>query len=286
MRVHAYVLAADPHFLAASVRSYYDRVDRIVVSYDRSAISWTGTPLPVDQCLTVLKELDVEGKCVLAPGDFWRPEEEPIANDTFQRQDALDRASEGADWVLQLDTDEVMVSPETFFGSLARAEDAGAGALEYPSRWLYARVGDAGARGGRYLEASTRLWRPAASFPGPLAVRPGARLECARQAPSAVHYRVDLRPWHTDHVQGYHRPVHEVVRPDRAVLHYSWVRPRLQMRQKFGWSGHTALYSAPIVYRKWVERTEHPWRAVLGTPTRQHPAWFRLVTVAEEARDE
>ena len=31
MRLHAYVLAADPAFLAQSVQSYYDVVDRIVV---------------------------------------------------------------------------------------------------------------------------------------------------------------------------------------------------------------------------------------------------------------
>ena len=47
MRVTAYVLIADPNFLAASLGSYYRWVDRIVLSYDRTATSWTGTPLPV-----------------------------------------------------------------------------------------------------------------------------------------------------------------------------------------------------------------------------------------------
>ncbi|SMF26389.1 hypothetical protein L603_004300000170 [Cellulosimicrobium cellulans J34] len=282
LTLNAYVLAADPAFLAASVSAYYDRMDRIVVSYDESATSWSGTPLPVDECLAVLERLDVDGKCELAPGRFWRPGEEPLANDTHQRQVALDQASEGADWVLQLDTDEVLPRPETFFEVLARADDAGATALDYPSRWLYARVGDAPG-GGRYLEASTRFWRHVAGFPGPLAVRPGTRLECARQAPTAIRYRVDLRPWNTDPAQGPGSVVHEVVGIEDAVVHYSWVRPDEHMRRKFAWSGHSPVYTRPAVYRRWASRSRHPWLAALTTPLRSHPEWYRLTTVAPEA---
>jgi hypothetical protein len=281
-RLNAYVLAADPAFLAASVTAYYDRVGRIVVSYDESSTSWSGTPLPVAECLEILAALDVDGKCELAPGAFWRPGEEPLANDTHQRQAALEQASEGADWVLQLDTDEVMPRPEVFFGALDRADDAGATALDYPSRWLYSRVADA-AVGGRYLEASTRLWRPVAGFPGPLAVRAGTRLECARQAPTAIRYRVDLRPWNTDPAQGPGSVVHEVVGVDDAVVHYSWVRPDEHMRRKFGWSGHSKEYTHPLVYRRWASRSRRPWITAVTTPLRRHPEWFRLSTIEREA---
>ena len=168
MRCTAYILVADPNFLAESLRSYYHRVERIVLSYDRTATSWTGTPLPVDQCLQVVAELDVDGKCVHAPGDYARLNHDPLVNDTHQRQEALDLASCGADWVLQLDTDEVMLEPDTFFAALRRADAVGASGLDYPSRWLYSRVAP-----GRYLEATRRFWGVAASFPGPLAVRAG-----------------------------------------------------------------------------------------------------------------
>jgi hypothetical protein len=282
LRLHAYVLAADPAFLAASVRAYYPWVERIVVSFDRTSTSWSGTPLPVDECLAILDAVDVDGKCRLAPGDYFRPGHDPLDNDTFQRQAALDQASEGADWVLQLDTDEVMTAPETFVAALGRADDAGATALDYPSRWLYNRVGDAGG-GGRYLEASTRFWRPVAGYPGPLAIRPDQELTCARQCDDAVRYRVDVRPWNTDPAQGPGSVVHEVVGLDEAVVHYSWVRDDAYMRRKFGWSGHTAQYSRPEVYRAWAARTRRPWTAVLGTPLRRHPQWFRLSTIAPEA---
>ncbi|QJW35985.1 hypothetical protein [Cellulosimicrobium protaetiae] len=274
MRLTAYVLLADPSFLAASLRAYYDHVDRIVLSYDETSTSWTGTPIPVDECLAIAKEVDRDGKCVHAPGRFARLDEHPLDNDTFQRQVALDEASEGADWVLQLDTDEVMLSPAAFLASLERAEAAGASGLDYPARWLYSRVAP-----GRYLEASSRFGRPVASYPGPLAVRAGTTLTHARQTDAPL-YRVDLRPWNTDPSHRHDEIVHEVVDPGDAVLHFSWVRTPEAMRKKFGWSGHTAHYSRPDVYESWVARSRNPRRAVLTSPLRRRD-WFRLVTVPE-----
>ncbi|WP_407316568.1 hypothetical protein UQW22_09705 [Isoptericola halotolerans] len=274
MRVNAYVLVADPNFLGASLSAYYDHVDRIVLSYDETATSWTGTPLPVDECLAIVKEVDVDGKCVHSPGRYARLDHDPLDNDTFQRQAALDEASGGADWVLQLDTDEVMTDPDVFFTALHRAEGTGTSALAYPSRWLYSRVA-----AGRYLEASTRLGRPVASFPGPLAVRAGTRLELARQT-TCPTYRVDLRPWNTDPHQHQETPVHQVVAPHEAVLHFSWVRDPDTMRRKFGWSGHTAMYSDPAVFRRWASRSARP-RATAATSLLRRRDWYRLVTVPE-----
>lgn len=273
-RTAAYVLLADPSFLTASLRAYYDRVERIILSFDENGRSWTGTPIPVQECLDLVRSLDTEGKCVEAPGHFARLNRHPLDNDTYQRQRALDAASEGVDWVLQLDTDEVMLSPDKFFETLHTADSRGADGLEYPSRWLYSRVSP-----GRYLEASTRTGRPAASYPGPLAVRAHTALRHCRQADVPL-YRVDLRPRNTDPAHHHLSIVHDVVAAEEAVLHFSWVRSPDVMRRKFGWSGHTAHYSDPKVYRDWVRRSRHPRRAVLSSPVRRAD-WYRLVTVEE-----
>lgn len=276
MRLNAYLLAADPAYLAASVRAYYPHVERIVVSYDSSATSWTGTPIPVDECLATVRAVDTEGKCVMAPGTFARLDHDPLDNDTHQRQVALDQASEAADWVLQLDTDEVIAAPTTFLGALRAADAAAAAGLEYPARWLYSRVGP-----GRFLESATRLGRPAASFPGPVAVRAGARLTVSRQADVPL-YRVDVRPWNTD---PHHHPdavVQQVVPLEDAIVHFSWVRSDEWMRRKFGWSGHSEQYTEPGVYRRWAWRSAHP-RATVATNLLRRSEWFRLASLADPA---
>lgn len=275
-RVSAYVLIADPSFLAESIGAYYPFVDRIVLSYDRRALSWTGTPLPVEQCLEIVRALDIDGKCVNAPGDYARLDREPLDNDTFQRQEALDAASEGADWVLQLDTDEVMMRPEVFFDALGRAAERGAAGLDFPARWLYTRVAP-----GRYLEQTGRLWRYAASYPGPLAVRSGTRLKLARQADVPLH-RVDLRPRNTDPWHPADAPVDEVIDPADAVVHFSWVRDPAVIRRKFGWSGHTDEMKPPAVYRRWEWRSRHPLLTVLSSPARREQGgWYRLSRIPE-----
>lgn len=272
MRVSAYVLIADPNFLRESLRAYYDRVDRIVLSYDENATSWTGTPLPVEECLAIIDSVDTAGKCVRVPGHYARLDHHPLDNDTFQRQQALDAASGGADWVLQLDTDEIMIDPERFFAALHRADATGMSGMDYPSRWLYSHVG-----ADRYLEASSRFWRYRSSYPGPLAVRAGTRLSHARQA-DVLRYRVDLRPWNTDPAHRHDERVHQVVPAASAVIHYSWVRDHDTMRRKFGWSGHAVEYSQPEVYRSWAARQQHPWRTVLTTPFRRRDT-YRLTSL-------
>jgi len=275
-RVHAYVLVADPSYLRESISAYYPHVDRIVVSYDHSATSWTGTPLPLEQCLQIIATVDPERKCVLAPGVFARLDHPPLDNDTHQRQAALDQASEGADWVLQLDTDEVMLDPGIFFDMLARADEAGAGGLDFPARWLYTR-----AAAGRYLEASRRFWQVAASYPGPLAVRAGTRLRHARQADAEL-YRVDFRSRNTDPWRARDAPVHATISEQQAVLHFSWVRDSAVIRRKFSWSGHTKAMRPPRVYRRWEWRTRHPLVTGLMTPLRpQNAGWYKVVEIPE-----
>jgi len=270
MRLNAYIMLADPAFLGPSVRSYYDLVDRIVVSYDENATSWTGTPLPIEHCLQIVRELDVDGKCDYRPGHFGRVGFDPLDNDTYQRRTALSQASEDADWVLQLDTDEVVPRPDVFLRAIQRADDADARVLDYPARWLYTRVGP-----GRFLEASTRFWRLACSYPGPLAVRAGTALRLARQSDWPA-YRVDVRPWNTDPAAPPRTIIHDLVPADAAVLHYSWVRSAEDIARKVGWSGHSDEWRTSGKYGQWLHATRTPLRTVLKTPFASKWRHYRL----------
>lgn len=273
MRLNAYVLAGDPAWVPESLGSYYGLVDRIVVSYDRSGRSWSGARLSIDAALRRIAEFDVDGKTVLLPGDHADESRNPVRVETFQRQAALDAASDGADWVLQLDTDEIVPEPAVFSGFIVRADDGGADALAYPARTLYART-----RSGLFLEQCGRFWTPQAGYPGPVAVRAGTTLSVARQAASAPHFRVDMSAWNTDPAHPRGTPVHATVPPAHAILHMSWVRTEAQMREKSVVSGYATTQNWNRELPRWRARSAHPRITVLRTPFARDP--FRRFRVA------
>lgn len=274
MRLAAYLLAGDPAWVADSVASYYDIVDVIVVSYDRTNTSWNGYDLQVPECLERIRTVDVAGKVVELAGDYSDPSRFTLDLETEQRQAALDHIGDGADWVLQLDSDEVMTAPGRFLECLQHAEDAGAHALDYPLRYLYQRTHD-----GRFLELTTRTWRPRAGFPGPAAVRAGTRLRHCRQADVPI-YRVDIRHINSDPWRAADTRVDEVVAVAEANVHFWWVRTEEQMVQKARVSGHTDVYNSQEALAFWRWCAHHPRSAVLATIRRGNSQrWLRFAEV-------
>ncbi len=264
-RISAYLLAADPNWLEESVQSYYGLVDRLVISYDETGTSWTGTPMPVEECLERLRAIDVDSKMHFAPGRYHRPGEHPLANETYQRSQALAVAGQDADWVIQLDTDEVVADPKEFRSSIAEADGLGYTGLEYPARLLYQHVRD-----NLYLEQCLRLWRICGHYPGPVAVRSGSRLTLARQGDVRL-YRVDFRATNTDPAHPADAPVHRVIRPSQAIMHYSMVRSDAHMNAKSRSSGHATDYDWAPVIAKWKWHRAHPYLAVARTPLQRGP---------------
>ncbi len=275
MRVHAYVLAGDPAWAGESIASYYGMVDRIVVSFDRHHRSWAGHPLSVEESLRRIRAADPDGKTVLLPGEYADPERPVVRGETEQRQAALDAASEGADWVVQLDTDEVVASGATLLRHLAIAERRAADALDYPLRDIYARTAS-----GRFLEHCGRFWTAQAAYPGPVAVRAGTTLAAARQPASPHAYRVDVAPRNTDPAHPYDARVHAVIRPADAILHLSWVRSEAQMAEKRIVSGYMGKRDWDRDLARWRWRSRHPWMTAAGAPFARDPfGRFRVVAL-------
>lgn len=275
-RLHAYVLAADPWWLEDSILSYYDLVDRIVVSYDADGRSWTGTPLPIADCLERIRAIDLEGKCDYRPGNFCHLERSPLDNDTQQRGVALAQASKGADWVLQLDTDEVVLDKAELHAAILEADRRGAAGVEYPSRYLYTRAAN-----GVFLEFARPGWRVMANYPGPIAVRAGTPLRHARQIDGGL-YRADFAANNTDPRHPFDAVVHRVIERDQAILHYYWVRSEEDMLRKTGWSGHTDTYSEPRQMQAWRRLTRHPLISAAWPRSGPNGEWFRLTRLAPQ----
>jgi hypothetical protein len=277
MRINAYILAADPAWIEASVLSYYDMVNKIVVSHDDKSTSWTGTPIPVEECLSRLRAIDRDRKMIYSPGHYARLDHHPMENETYQRQCALDEAGKDADWVLQLDTDEVLMNLDIFKSCL---NDAGAGkfaAMLYPARWLYQKV-----RNGIYLERCARFWRIQAGYPGPVAVRSGIKLRLARQC-DVKTFRVDFSVNSDTPVPTGKSTVHRAVRLGQAIAHFSWVRSYEQMVAKSNSSGHAKDFDWKPEIRFWAWSASYPYLAFFLSPFRRASQihWLRVTKICK-----
>lgn len=246
MKIHAYVLAADPAWIEASVLSYYSLVDRIVVSFDSAQRGWTGAPIRVEECLERLRALDREGKMRYAPGTYARSGYTPMENETHQRQEAVRIAGVGADWVLQLDTDEVLPNPGALRDLLREAAARNVPAVEWPMRVLFRRQ-----RSGQFLEVCAPGGRDRYEYPGPVAVRPEVTFVGARRTGTSflrpivrgdcVSLQVCAAP-----APGEQRL--ECLEPGDAVVHNSWARTPESIRRKIGSWGHSAGYRSWLFY--------------------------------------
>ncbi len=263
-RKNAYVLLADPAFLRASVLSYYSNVQRIVACFDRNSVGWTGSPIDIEACRHVLSNLDVDGKISYLSGDFSAPDEDPMRMETIQRQNALDAASEDADWVIQLDSDEVLSDWEVFESRRRFVQDQGLTALWYPQRYLFARFGE-----HWYFEGSRACLRTSPSRPGPLAVAAGTQLWFARQDRSE-RVLIDF---------GRRFPA---IPKQAAVLHFSRIRTPEYMLRKSGWSGHARDHDWSPELAEWIRAHEQPFvfqvanlvKPVRPVPGRVKPAYI------------
>jgi hypothetical protein len=260
MRLNAYVLLADPVWLTASVESYYEHVDRIVACYDEDAIGWNGQPIDVDVCVERMRALDHDEKVVFLPGKFHGPGWAGMDGDTRQRQIALDVAGVGADWVLQIDTDEIVPRFDLVSRGIEDTSRADLSACWFPQRWLYARVGNRW-----FFENARRRVLSAASYPGPIAVRPGVQL---------VHGRQDMSPRVLIGFSG------KGGLPKRhAIIHLAWVRSPAQMVVKSRLSGHAEDFDWPRAIDDWGDAHTRPLRFAARNFFRPVHRHFRLMRV-------
>ncbi len=252
-KIGAYVLASDPTWLRSSLARYYHLLDLLVVSASTTSTGWTGKPIAVRDCTEVIESLDVRKISTVVYGDFHSPKK-PMEADTLQRQhaiDALNALDPHLDWVLQIDTDEVIPSAERLLQLLSLADERGVDAVEWPMRVFYRRLRD-----GRYLQVVNADGSDHFEYPGPIAIRARSRVTEARQTAQSF-----LRPL----VEGDDQSL-QIARPagpqesretclagDDAILHNSWARTRTDVRRKISsWGHNQGLQSVRYYYLTWL----------------------------------
>lgn len=247
--LHAYILAADPTWIEVSVKAYYGSVEKIVVSYDQSGRGWTGARIPVDECLERLKRIDADKKMQFVPGHFSEGVRDPMENDTLQRNTALELASDGARWVLQLDTDEWLPNVARFIDAIHRADALGVPSIEWPMRVLFRRLGE-----DRVLEVCGADGNDHFEYIAPVAIRSGLKLSHSRRT-DAPFLRATVRG-DNNSMQLKRFPQPGEVREDlllagEAIVHNSWARTPAEMRRKLASWSHSSLQAWMYYFARW-----------------------------------
>lgn len=253
-RLGAYILPGDPVWLASSLARYYPLLDMLVVVAPRDGRGWTGRPLPVAQCLEIVRRIDTCGIATVVEG-HWEDREAPMRADTAQRQAGIDALGSAVDWVLQIDNDEILPDPAILELMLHEAEHRSLDAVEWPMRVLYRKLSN-----GDYLEVCAGDGLPRYDYPGPIAVRSGATTIDARRCVGSF-----LRPTVIDDdrsLQLLQPPLPDETRlaclaHADAIVHNSWGREPVAVHQKIRSWGHAAGLSGELYY--WVKWRPAPW---------------------------
>jgi hypothetical protein len=235
VRLAAYLLAADPTWIEKSVLAYYDQVEEILVSYDEAGIGWSGSRVQSEAAVVRLRAIDVAGKMRFVGGNYHSLPSAP-ASEIHQRQAALDAVAPTVDWVLQIDSDEVVPDMGVLIAALHHADERGLRAVEWPMRVLFRRLNSR-----VYLVVTGKDGRGHFEYPGPIAVRPGAVFRDARQGDAPF-----LRPVVAGDDSSLQLTRDSAADEDRsftiedsqAILHNSWGRSPAVVRRKVQAWGH------------------------------------------------
>ena len=112
-------VAYDWQFLKYSLPPIYSIVDEICLSVDEQCRSWNGNGFEFDWASfqEMIEAVDTQKKIRLLKESFYHPERTPIQNECYQRTRMADFLGP-VDWLMQIDTDEILINPEEFIDTL------------------------------------------------------------------------------------------------------------------------------------------------------------------------
>jgi hypothetical protein len=235
--IAAYVLAADTSKLVESLRSYYSVVTKIIISCDRNSRGWTGAPIRVDDVVSTVKSIDTDNKCIIHYGDYSRADfhVDPMAGDTFQRNEALRVAAEYGTWILQIDADEVVKDVTSLVNWIQFAETNRFEAIEWPLAVLFRKIGS------KHLIVCGADGSPIYEYPGAVAVRAGCNVLHARRVGGRMLRLVVLDDVSSKSLENDVQPNETrliCLSPNQSIMHYSWSRSTAEIFEKVKSWGH------------------------------------------------
>lgn len=282
MNIAAYVCLGDPAWIEASVNSYYPYVTKIIATYDRGGRSWSGPELDINLCIERLRAVDVDNKVIFVDGDFCIEEnfDNPILSDTHQRNIGLKIASEYGDWVLQLDTDEIVANWDVLKSFIVRAHVNSFDSVYFPAIYLYQLISSS-----HGLEICRRWGKPQAGYPGPLCVRAGSTLYYSRRSFGST--------LHVPREHAFDTVVEEMaviadkpVSQSHCIVHITKGRTPAYMEKKFQTWGHSRDRDYLSELKYWTLVRRYPWIFLIFSHLLRGPNKdkFRLFQVPQSVK--
>lgn len=278
LSIAAYVLAADTSKLVESISSYYKLVTKIVISCDQTSRGWTGAPIRVSDVISIVRSFDTDNKCVIHYGDYSRAEfnVDPMAGETFQRNEALSFAAEYGDWILQIDSDEVVADVAALLRWIHFADKNGYNSLEWPLSVVYRKFGN------NHLTVCASDGTPLYEYPGSIALRAGYPVVHARRV-SCNMLRLtvmgDVNSKSLLNKVDVNETRLECLRHDQAIDHYSWSRSASEIFEKVrSWGHSNGLQSYAYVVFVWL-LSPITYRFLRNIHPMSGPLWPRLTVL-------
>ncbi len=274
------MLAADPTWIYESIAAYYDFIDILVVSFDCNSKSWTGSDIPVDECRQKIREID--SRCIIVDisDDYSGSPGTPIQRDTSQRQACIDYLSTRVDWIIQIDTDELMPDIRPVLTEIQNIPENVDG-IEWPMRVLYRQLSS-----NSYLGVSNLDSNPVYEYPGPIVVRKNVTLVDARRiSTQVVRYSVigdtsslQLKGCHIDGIQ-----IRSTLDHSSAIVHNSWARsPKSVWRKVRSWGHNDGLKSLLYFVFTWLP-SPVTWRYLRNIHPFAKGLWPKLTVITLES---
>lgn len=258
------IVQNDAETIERSIASYYDHVDRILVSTDPCR-GFSGAPITPDDTLGLIRALDRDRKITIVEADFYKFDE-PMRNETHQREEAARLLCEEAAprWIFQVDADEVFLDFPAVLRQVMRQPFARAVFWRWIS--IFNILPD-----GRLLVIVDEDGSPILER-FPLAHRPPVKLKSGRLADKPSDAIFKVFKWRYE----------GGLRRTDAVLHYSYAKSEARIREKLSTFGHSREFDRDRFYDLWLS-SKTDWAGIKNFHPLTPDTWpaLRAFTIDE-----
>ncbi len=241
------LLAYDTVYFEESVRSYLDIVDEVVIGLDENRETWSGGSFDLDPHITS-RLLGISDKVRIVEDQFFIPGLSAMENDTRERN-FLSSHVQGADWLLSIDSDELLMNASDLQDFLASQSDKDNCLL---GNWVsvYKELDDS------YLVVGNS---------GEVFLHPTPIVT------SVPEIFINAR-WTTQS---------NIMSP-AILLHFTWARSEEELRRKLDNWGHSSDFCIDHHFELWVNADGTNFRTYKDFHPLEPEAWPGLVKIAKE----